>query len=52
MPQIGWSEILIIVVLAILVIGAERFSLYLGKLEVGLAQLKDILVTSKTKWQS
>ena len=40
MPQIGWFEILIIVVLAILVIGPKDFPIVLKKLEVGLVNKK------------
>ena len=35
MPQIGWFEILIIVVLSILVIGPKDFPIVLKKLEIG-----------------
>ena len=41
MPQIGWLEILIIIV-AIIIIGPKDFPKMLKKLVVGLDQLKNI----------
>ena len=36
MPQIGWFEILIIIIVAILVIGPKEFPVVLNKLDLGL----------------
>ena len=41
MPQIGWFEILIIVVLAILVIGPKDFPIMLKKIGSWLGSLKN-----------
>ena len=40
MPQIGWSELLIIVVIAILVIGPKDFPLVLRKLGTWTSTIK------------
>ena len=42
MPQIGWLELLIIVVIAILVIGPKDFPIVLRKLGNGSSTLKNI----------
>ena len=49
MPQIGWFEILIIVVVAILVIGPKDFPVVLKKLEIGLDQPRDISAIFRIK---
>ena len=41
MPQIGWFEILIIVVLAILIIGPKDFPIMLKKIGSWVATLKN-----------
>ena len=35
MPQIGWVELLLIIIVAILVIGPKDFPIVLKRLEVG-----------------
>jgi len=40
MPQIGWFEILIIVVLAILIIGPKDFPIVLKKIGVWMGSIK------------
>ena len=41
MPQIGWFEILIIVVLAIIIIGPKDFPILLNKLGSWISSLKN-----------
>ena len=41
MPQIGWFEILIVVVLAILIIGPKDFTIMLKKIGSGLGAFKN-----------
>ena len=44
MPQIGWFELLIVVLVAILVIGPKDFPFVLKKLDRGLDHLRTILM--------
>ena len=50
MPQIGWFEILLIVVISILVIGPKDYPIMLKKLVHGLVPLKNILMNFKAKF--
>ena len=47
MPQIGWFEILIIVVLAILIIGPKDFPIILKKIGSWMGSFKNILMKSE-----
>ena len=50
MPTIGWFEILIIVVIAIIVLGPKDFPIMLKKLVHGLARQKNTLIIFKMKF--
>ncbi len=45
MPQIGWFELLIIVVIAILVIGPKDFPIVLNKIGTWIRTVKNIFPT-------
>ena len=49
MPQIGWFELLIVILVAILVIGPKDFPVVLKKLDIGLDRQKDIFQTYNIK---
>ena len=49
MPTIGWFEILVVVAIAIVVLGPKDFPIMLKKLDLGLDQLKNTLITFKMK---
>ena len=47
MPQIGWFELIIIVLVAVLVIGPKEFPIVMRKVGNFLVQLRDILMMFK-----
>ena len=49
MPQIGWFELLIVVLVAILVIGPKDFPIVLKKVGTWIGTTKDIFQIFKTK---
>ena len=51
MPQIGWLEILAIVIIAILVLGPKEFPIALKKIGSYFGKLKTLLAALKEKFQ-
>ena len=49
MPQIGWLEILAVVIIAILVLGPKEFPIALKKLGSYIGKLKALLVIFKER---
>ena len=50
MPQIGWLEILAVVIVAILVLGPKEFPMALKKIGSYIGKLKTLLVIFKKKY--